>query len=54
MTASPSVWEQTPAPDADPSLVMRTCANCGSPLEEHKCKLICHGCGYLLSCSDYY
>jgi hypothetical protein len=39
---------------ADPSSVMRTCANCGTAMEERKCKLICHGCGYFLSCSDYY
>jgi hypothetical protein len=39
---------------ADPATLMRTCANCGSPMEERKCKLICRGCGYFLSCSDYY
>ena len=38
----------------DPGELMRTCANCGSAMEERKCKLICHGCGYFLSCSDYY
>ena len=38
----------------DPGAVMRTCANCGSTMEERKCKLICRGCGYFLSCSDYY
>jgi len=38
----------------DPSRLMRTCANCGSEMEERKCKLICRGCGYFLSCSDYY
>jgi hypothetical protein len=41
-------------PTADPSVVMGTCANCGSAMQERKCKLICHGCGYFLSCSDYY
>jgi hypothetical protein len=54
--------EQTPQPASvptdtdvvDPSVVIRTCANCGSTLEERKCKLICRGCGYFLSCSDYY
>jgi hypothetical protein len=39
---------------ADPGELMRTCANCGSAMEERKCKLICHGCCYFLSCSDYY
>ena len=38
----------------DPNRLMRTCANCGSAMEERKCKLICRGCGYFLSCSDYY
>jgi exosome complex RNA-binding protein Csl4 len=45
---------QTDADRADPGALMRTCANCGSAMEERKCKLICHGCGYFLSCSDYY
>jgi len=38
----------------DPGELMRTCANCGSAMEERKCKLICVSCGYFLSCSDYY
>jgi exosome complex RNA-binding protein Csl4 len=50
--------DERPAPPQaerpDPAVVMRTCANCGATMEERKCKLICHGCGYFLSCSDYY
>jgi hypothetical protein len=41
-------------PDAfDPGELMRTCLNCGSTMKERKCKLICTGCGYFMSCSDY-
>jgi hypothetical protein len=54
-----SLRADPPTPSAqgerfDPGELMRTCANCGSAMEERKCKLICHGCGYFLSCSDYY
>lgn len=38
---------------ADPGAVILTCANCGAQMDERKCKLVC-GCGYFLSCSDYY
>ena len=37
----------------DPAILVLTCANCGAPMDERKCKLICR-CGYFLSCSDYY
>jgi hypothetical protein len=37
----------------DPGVLILTCANCGAPMDERKCKLICR-CGYFLSCSDYY
>ena len=37
----------------DPGELMRICANCGAAMDERKCKLVC-GCGYFLSCSDYY
>ncbi|MGI8657780.1 MAG: hypothetical protein ACR2K4_03280 [Candidatus Limnocylindria bacterium] len=53
--ARPTVTARVPDPQRpDPNALMRTCANCGSAMEERKCKLICHGCGYFLSCSDYY
>jgi hypothetical protein len=42
-----------PTDDIDPAAVILTCANCGAPMDERKCKLICR-CGYFLSCSDYY
>lgn len=44
-----------PPPD-DPEPPVRTCPNCGAALEERKCRLFCprSGCGYYLSCSDYY
>jgi hypothetical protein len=47
------------APHADartaPSEPSRTCPNCGAPLLERKCKLICPNaqCGYYMSCSDF-
>ena len=40
--------------ETSPGELVRVCANCGARMEERKCKLICHGCGYFLSCSDYY
>jgi hypothetical protein len=45
--------EPVRGPDDDPAAVILTCANCGAPMDERKCKLICR-CGYFLSCSDYY
>jgi hypothetical protein len=49
----PAISSVLPEP-IDPGELMRTCANCGSTMEERRCRLICHGCGYFLSCSDYY
>lgn len=36
-----------------PERLVRTCPNCGTELEERKCKLFCR-CGYYASCSDFY
>ena len=30
----------------------RTCARCGEPMEERKCKVICRNCGAYDDCSD--
>lgn len=30
------------------------CPACFRKLEQRQCKLICKGCGYYMSCSDYY
>jgi hypothetical protein len=54
-----SLREAAPVPSVqsqafDPGELMRTRANCGSAMLERKCKLLCTGCGYFLSCSDYY
>jgi ribosomal protein S27AE len=44
------------APADDVERAHRTCPICGGELAERKCKLYCPrpGCGYFLSCADYY
>jgi len=41
---------------SDPERALRTCPVCGAELAERKCKLYCPrpGCGYFLSCADFY
>jgi hypothetical protein len=51
--AAAAARSATAAVNEDPGVVVLTCANCGAAMDERKCKLIC-GCGYFLSCSDYY
>lgn len=50
--------EEPAAPPAlgDVERAHRTCPICGGELAERKCKLYCPrpGCGYFLSCADYY
>jgi hypothetical protein len=45
-----------PGAAAEPERAMRTCPVCGATLAERKCKLFCPrpGCGYFLSCADFY
>jgi hypothetical protein len=51
--APDAVATDLPGANDDPGILVLTCANCGAPMDERKCKLICR-CGYFLSCSDYY
>lgn len=37
-----------------PEEVLRYCPVCSRPLASKHCKLVCPGCGYYMSCSDYY
>jgi len=32
----------------------RYCPVCSQRLESRRCKLVCGGCGYYMSCADYY
>jgi hypothetical protein len=49
--AEEALAEKTPAPQEEPMLY---CPVCSLRLTARKCKLICEGCGYYMSCADYY
>ena len=40
--------------DPHAGIPMLYCPVCAQRLESRKCKLICEGCGYYMSCSDFY
>jgi len=39
---------------AEAELAMNYCPRCSARLAARSCKLICPGCGYYMSCSDFY
>jgi hypothetical protein len=52
-TLAPKALAKSEATSSSPERLVRTCLNCGTELEERKCKLFCR-CGYYASCSDFY
>lgn len=54
--SAPSQPFPIPLPPSPTERAIRTCPNCGRELAERKCRLFCEtsGCGYYLSCADYY
>jgi hypothetical protein len=46
----------SPVPGTETKLEFASgyCPRCSARLEPHSCKLICRGCGYYMSCSDFY
>jgi hypothetical protein len=54
---SPATFEKAAAAGAsrpEPELAMSYCPRCSARLAARSCKLICPGCGYYMSCSDFY
>lgn len=51
----PAASDPSKAPATELPLV-KLCPNCSAQLDDHRCKLVCPrpGCGYYMSCADYY
>jgi hypothetical protein len=41
------------ASEASEEEAMLFCPLCSQRLDSRKCKLVCQGCGYYMSCADY-
>jgi hypothetical protein len=50
----PPMTEAPAVESAPPDHPCRICPTCGQRLTGHRCKLVCTGCGYYMSCADYY
>jgi ribosomal protein S27AE len=42
------------AEEAKVEFASEYCPRCGARLAARSCKMICPGCGYYMSCSDFY
>jgi len=53
--SSPEKLQEAARASVDqPELAMNYCPRCSTRLAARSCKLICPGCGYYMSCSDFY
>jgi hypothetical protein len=46
--------EQCVAGNAKTEFASEYCPRCSARLAARSCKMICPGCGYYMSCSDFY
>jgi ribosomal protein S27AE len=49
-----SSYSKKSVEDAEVELALSYCPRCSTHLTARSCKLICPGCGYYMSCSDFY
>ena len=48
----PATSEPANTPAA-PEFPNQFCPVCSTRLESHRCKMVCHRCGYFMSCSGF-